>query len=237
MSLPEYTVRTSARAKRISVTVRPGRGVEVVLPRCVGRAAAEEAARDVVRRKRAWIERALRRLGMSGQGDAEELPHTISLNAVGLDFQVGYDASGRGRLRLTQNQGRRLQFLGRPGEREEYVKLLASWLADRGREHLPPLLKELAEEAGLTYGQVRIRRQQTRWGSCTAKGSISLNCKILFFPAPLARHVLLHELAHTMHLDHSTRFWALVARLDPQWHEHDRALRGAGNWVPWWAHR
>ena len=230
--LPQYTVRQSARARRVSVVVRPGRGVEVVLPRGVDPARAE----DVVRRKGQWIAAALERMGMSGAGPEPGLPRAIHLLAVDREYVLGGVGSGRGRLRLVRNQGRRLEFVGKPGQKEDYTRLLQAWLAAQGRRFLPPLLRELSRTTGLACERIQIRRQQTRWGSCSAKGTISLNCKMLFLAPELARYVLAHELAHTVRLDHSPAFWSQVEAIDPCWREHEAALKGAMAQMPWWAH-
>ncbi len=84
-------------------------------------------------------------------------------------------------------------------------------------------------------GRVSIRQQRTRWGSCSRGNSISLNAKLLFLPPELVEYVLLHELCHTRAMDHSARFWAIVAEHDPGFERHRRALKDAGRFVPPWA--
>ncbi len=80
---------------------------------------------------------------------------------------------------------------------------------DRGEAKLKLTgrLKYLAEKHGLTYNNVFIRNQKTRWGSCSHKNNISLNMKIFRLPEELMDYVILHELAHTRVKDHSNRFW------------------------------
>jgi hypothetical protein len=102
-------------------------------------------------------------------------------------------------------------------------------------EKLAPWLAELAAEQGFRHGPVQIRLQRSRWGSCSAKGAISLNLALLFQPPAVLRYVLLHELAHTRHLNHSRAFWAVVAACEPDYKRLDRQLRKDG-WrnVPSW---
>lgn len=81
---------------------------------------------------------------------------------------------------------------------------------------------------------MRVRFQRTRWGSCSAKGSINLNAALLFLPERLVRYILLHELCHTRELNHSPAFWKLVFAADPDALAKDKAMRGAWKYVPDW---
>ena len=100
---------------------------------------------------------------------------------------------------------------------------------------LGPWLARLSAATGLTYQRVQIRRQRTRWGSCSPTGTISLNACLMFQPAPVVNYLLLHELAHTRHMNHSRRFWRLVERFEPGWRELDAALTRGWREVPYWA--
>ncbi|HEY5550380.1 MAG TPA: SprT family zinc-dependent metalloprotease, partial [Opitutaceae bacterium] len=87
---------------------------------------------------------------------------------------------------------------------------------------------ELAATHGIRIRCVSIRSQRTRWGSCSAKGTISLNWRLVQAPPEVADYVVLHELAHTLHMNHSTRFWRAVAELCPGWRDAERWLKANG---------
>lgn len=90
---------------------------------------------------------------------------------------------------------------------------------------LPARARELATHHGLPLRRTSIRNQRSRWGSCNSKGLVCLNWRLVQ-ASPLARdYVILHELAHLRHLDHSRRFWAEVARLCPRHREGQAWLR------------
>jgi predicted metal-dependent hydrolase len=101
-------------------------------------------------------------------------------------------------------------------------------------ETLLPWLKELSAETGLAYSQGRISSAATRWGSCSAKKRICLNFHLLFLPKDLARHVLIHELCHTIVLDHSIRFWRLLAQFDANSEVLRGELKKAQKYLPSW---
>jgi predicted metal-dependent hydrolase len=95
-------------------------------------------------------------------------------------------------------------------------------LRARAKEILPPMVARLAAEHGFRYGAVRIKLTRSRWGSCTARDDINLSISLAALPEHLAEYVVLHELCHTVHKNHSPRFHAL---LDSVTGGQDRALR------------
>lgn len=116
------------------------------------------------------------------------------------------------------------------GSKEKLIR----WLRKVAKDFLSRELKKMSEECGLPFSAVTVRDQKTLWGSCTAEAAISLNYKLIFLPYPLARHVMLHELCHTQHHNHSIKFWQLVAKHDENWREHKRQLRQADKLMPGW---
>lgn len=94
-------------------------------------------------------------------------------------------------------------------------------------------LAELNQVYGFKYGRISIRNQRTRWGSCSRQGNLNFHYKIALLPPHLADYVLVHELCHVRELNHSRRFWELVARTVPNFKEMRRELvkpvHGSGN--------
>jgi len=100
---------------------------------------------------------------------------------------------------------------------------------------LPDLLLALADEHGFVMTKVSVRLQKTRWGSCSTQGAISLNAKLLFLPVDVVNYVLIHELCHTVHHNHSADFWLLVQEHLPQAKALRRTLfDDAWHFVPPW---
>jgi predicted metal-dependent hydrolase len=87
-------------------------------------------------------------------------------------------------------------------------------------------LSEFAPRFGVSYARVSIRNQKTCWGSCSRKGNLNFNYKILFLPSHLQDYVIVHELAHLRELSHSPRFWAYVGSVVPDYATRRRELRG-----------
>ncbi len=100
--------------------------------------------------------------------------------------------------------------------RAEAERVLAEWTA------------AMAERHGLKYERVIIRDQKRRWGSCSSRGTLSFNWRLMLGPEPVARYLVAHELAHTAEPNHSRRFWRKVAELCPAFAEHERWLKKNG---------
>lgn len=99
------------------------------------------------------------------------------------------------------------------GEGDSVEEALWRILHKEAAAILPGRVEELARVHGLSYSGVKVRRMKSRWGSCTAKNGINLNTWLVMLPAQLSDYVILHELAHTRHRDHSSRFWDYLDRL------------------------
>jgi predicted metal-dependent hydrolase len=101
-------------------------------------------------------------------------------------------------------------------------------LRARAAAELPPALMTLAERHGIAVTRVSIRNQRSRWGACSAHGSITLNWRLILVPEFVREYVMLHELMHRRELNHSRRFWKLVAAVCPRHQEARRWLLREG---------
>lgn len=226
---PGWDVRISRRARRLSMRIFPGGRVEVVVPPGVGAPAIER----FVARHRDWAERQSREFGLPAPEDAEVRPAQVELAALGRTFSIGYE-QGRGRRVFESAPGEIRVRVTDPGDRLQVSAAMLSWLSERASEHLPPLLATLSFETGIDYRQVQLRRQQTRWGSCSTSGAISLNVCLMFQRPEVVRYLLVHELCHRRHMNHSPRFWSLVEAFEPRCRTLDAELLAGWRRVPAW---
>jgi predicted metal-dependent hydrolase len=188
---------------------------------------------DIVRERLGWVERHLEK-ALAVRAEAELPPSDVALRAVGRVLGLRYKA-GDGCVRVRATGERTLDVSGNIAARESVGLALRAWLRREAARQLPLLLEAESRRTGLTYSSVTVRLQRTRWGSCSAKGGISLNARLLFLPPEIARYVLAHELAHTVHLNHSEKYWRFLESVHPGASALDRALRTARRYVPAWA--
>ncbi|MFY8105797.1 MAG: M48 family metallopeptidase [Elstera sp.] len=104
-------------------------------------------------------------------------------------------------------------WVGGPAERVP-IRVKA-WLYGEAARHLSHAAEAYAFQLGKSVTSVTVRDTKSRWGSCTAKGSLNFSWRLIFAPASVLDYVAAHEAAHLVELNHSPRFWALVARLHP----------------------
>jgi predicted metal-dependent hydrolase len=121
---------------------------------------------------------------------------------------------------IARERARVLRLPAREPSSPETLALKAA-----AKRELPARLLELAALHGFAVSGVRVRDQQTLWGSCSPQGSISLNWRLVTMPSGVRDYILLHELAHLRHPDHSRRFWTLVASICPWYRDAHRWLR------------
>jgi len=212
-----HTIRRSNRAKRVSVRVDPrDGGIEVVLPQ---RATAADAANALVELE-PWIARQQAKLAgaravVADRGDT--LPY------LGTDLVVERQPD---RTRVH----RRGDVLLVP---EDDPSAIERWYRRQAQRELGPRVDAAARELertapgriGITYARTTIRDQSTRWGSCSQTGTISLNWRLMLAPDEVAEYVVVHEVCHLAEMNHSERYWALVAALYPDYERPRRWLR------------
>lgn len=219
--VPLVVVR-NPRARRYILRLQPNGTARVTVPR----GGTEAAARQFVARHEAWLERQLLR-------QATRVPPTRA-------WPPGTEVLFRGTpvrlLVTTDGPTPEIQF----GDERLRVTALSTDLRPALENHwrqlalkeLPPRVFELAAIHRVAVARVSVRNQRSRWGSCSRRGTISLNWRLIQTPAFVRDYIILHELMHLRQMNHSARFWAEVERVCPDYavaerwlKEHARLLR------------
>lgn len=223
--------KRSARARRIRLEIRSGAEVWLVIPR----SASLRSAQAFLHERRAWIEQKLaeQRLRQATQPLDAELMRWDSRDRIplrGVEMPVWVEPASLRRISLRfEDQGIRLfcpsAQLAEPLRLEKALRdaLKSEALRDARR-----LLAEEAARFGVTYGGPRMADQKSLWGSCAARGLISLSWRLVLAPPEVFRYVVVHELCHLRRRDHSEVFWNLVARQMPGYETQYRWLRENG---------
>jgi predicted metal-dependent hydrolase len=192
------------RARRYLLRLRPDGVARVTIPR--GGSAAE--ARRFVERHRAWLERQWERLQARPR-----LPAT---------WQIGSELWFRGEsVRIQSTVPGRIDFGDQTLPVADSAADLRPAIEQRLRQlaarELPRRVGELARRHGFAVNRVTVRNQRTRWGSCSRRGTVSLNWRLVQAPDSVRDYIILHELAHLRQMNHSDRFWQEVERLCPDY--------------------
>lgn len=228
-----YSIRISPRSRRVRLTLNPRDGLVMVSPPGIDNAELAALATSW----RDWIARQLDEMGIADLAARERrraLPENIALPALGEDWCVLYRYAPAAAPRVREKGAAAIVLGGDVSDHPACVSALRRWLMRRARQTLPDCLERVAAETRLDFATVSIRGQRSRWGSCSATGDISLNYQLLFLPPHLLRHVLVHELCHTVELNHSPRFWRTVARFEPDLVQLREEMRRSWSHVPGW---
>jgi len=231
----DYTIRHSAKvgSLRLKLTVRDG--LTVIAPLDFNK----QRVAELVTGKGDWIMAKLNQLDeVSHLINKQEAarPDFFNLPAFSETWCVEYQKTRSKTVGArTERQGRILVY-GSVDNYEHCKSALRRWLTRHAKQLLTPWLDAIATEADIQYSQVIIKNQRTRWGSCSDKGVISLNAKLLFLSPNLVRYVMVHELCHNLERNHTNLFWAYLRQSEPQTNSLHSQMHDAWKQVPAWAH-
>jgi len=126
-----------------------------------------------------------------------------------------------------------LKMLNRTVQKEEtdslHFQALKKRYVEAAREYIPKRVAYYHQFTGGKYSQITIRDQKTRWGSCSSKGTLSFNYKLMLAPPKVLDYVVVHELCHLTHMNHSKEFWQAVESVMPDYKIHRKWLKENGN--------
>jgi predicted metal-dependent hydrolase len=222
-----YRLRRSARARRLRIAVRPG-GVEVVAPRRMRD--ADIAA--FVEQSRAWIDAklaALQRVLAAHPGSPRLIDGSTILYR-GEPVQLRVRAGARPQVR--EGCGIELTVPAALGDvdREAVVeRVLTRWLRWSAQNDALLYVHRHGRRHDLMPAAVRIKQHKRLWGSCTAKGAINLNWRLILAPPAVFEYVVVHELCHLREPNHQAPFWRLVGHILPEFEPQRRWLRANGH--------
>jgi predicted metal-dependent hydrolase len=220
-----YTVRMSKRARRLNLRILPDKGIILTIPQRVSAANALYFLEEHIE----WVKK---HAPLNQSAPHETVPPCqLDLPVMG-QWLIEYENT-LGRIMLIERAGNTLVYCG-PDDRVQQLKKLRNWLQHRAATFLTQRLQELSQQCQLSFSSVTFRTQRTMWGSCSRTKKISLNYKLIFLSAELIDYVLIHELAHLRHLDHSPKFWRVVGEFYPEYAAAKEQLRKIEHTIPQW---
>lgn len=215
-----YTVRRSARARQIRLRVGAAIGLEVVVP-------ARGRLPDIpplLRERADWILRAIGRVAAQVPPVPAPLVEGATVPYLGIEQRlVLLDGTG---LKPEGRHDCEEQTLTVRFDTAAYTlaAVLEWWFRERAREQLAARVEYFAAQLGVRHTRLTIRDTRSRWGSCSSKGGLNFSWRLILVPPPILDYVVIHELAHLRELNHSPRFWAIVA-------EHCPDYRARRDWL------
>jgi predicted metal-dependent hydrolase len=231
----DYEIRASVKAKSLRLKMTARDGLTVIAPKGL----SEQRVTELVAGKLEWIAARLDQFDevrhLLGEPNTAR-PQAFDVPALAESWRVEYQETKGITVGARTDLPGRVVVYGAVSDHERCKAALRLWLARRAKEALEPWLAALSTETGLKFTHLNIKSQRTRWGSCSAAGVISLNCKLLFLPRDMVRYVLVHELCHILERNHSNRFWTHLRQFEPGTESKHGQMRDAWKRIPAWAH-
>jgi len=208
----EVLFKPNVRGKRLSISVKPFAGVQVLVPNGYPIAKAV----GFVHEKLDWIKKAINKVQVSEQ---RKTIFTENTDFRTRSFYLRIEKEQRDNVRLRLENGcLRVQYptslnVEDPLVQEAIRYGIEKALRIEAKRELPARLHQLALKENLTYNKVFVKNLKSCWGSCSRINNINLNLHLVRLPAHLTDYVLLHELAHTVEKNHGPRFWLFLDKL------------------------
>jgi predicted metal-dependent hydrolase len=220
---PDISINCSViykSVKRLSLKISATTGLHCVCPHRT----PNHIINEFIHNQHSWVKKHLTtiRLSEDYKLNHSSLPDKIALPCLDQTWQVKYIDAHRNPRYQCKNGTLILYSNGKLGQ---IKTLLTSWLREHARIYYEQTTPTLAKRASLDYQRLSVGYAQTRWGTCDSHNHIRLNMLLMFLPKIYIQHVILHELCHTVHRNHSKAFWDLLEKHDPQTPRHKKDLR------------
>ena len=216
-----YTVKRSLRARHVRLEVRRQTGLTVVVPYSykIGQLPR------LLESKERWISSNLARCDNFQSLYAEkELGRGDTVAYLGRDLEL-VKRENHSEVDSVMLEGDTLVLSHRLFKNGVLELALEQWYRTEAARLINERADKLSSQMGSHYKRIVIRGQKTRWGSCSHKKNLSFNWKLIMAPEPVIDYVVIHELSHLKEMNHSKRFWELVAQYCPRWREYKKWLK------------
>lgn len=219
-----YTHKVHRLARSLKLKVEPSGEVVVVSPKHV----PSKLIQDFVNSHLEWIAKT--------QAKLRAVTPTASYDRMqlfGREYQLAVTEEPNFKLGVTlkesaliirlpsRNQTPSLKSPRVKQELEKYLKATAE-------KYIVPRTHQLADIMHIKFGRITLREQKSRWGSCSSQGNLNFNWRLVHYPPAVIDYVIIHELAHRKHMNHSTAFWNFVREYDPEFLKHRGWLKRHG---------
>lgn len=217
-----YTHKTHPRSRSIKIKVEANGEVVVVTPKRFSQRAVDR----FVSEQQSWIEAQIQKIQQKKQ--FTETDTTICIFGNKYQKKFVQDENITAGISIHNSSFIINTPPHRHLDKKQQQDKIDRFLRNTAEKYIVPRTHQLGEKMSTTFGKITLRQQKTRWGSCSSKGNLNFNWRLVHAPTHIIDYVIIHELAHRTHLDHSTAFWNLVEKYDPDYHKHRGWLKRHG---------
>ncbi len=214
-TLPSHVAVIHRNVKNIRIEVRRGGEIRLIAPFLCPATQISE----IYYNKLHWIENAQKKLAEKDKYIALAATfNKLLIEGEEYDFSIDLSLSYPKIDKVQKMIFFRQNLLENPSLRE-------LWLRQLAEAAITKKVRQIASEHNLTYRKIGIRAQRKRWGSCSTNGNLSFNWRLIMTPPLILEYLVCHELAHTVHHNHSAKFWNLVKQICPEYEAAEKWLR------------
>ncbi len=215
-----YTLRRSFQAHRLRLEISLRTGLTVVVPHSY----PARRLHDLLEARGHWISRQLTRLEQDkSMPPAKQLEPGATVPYLGHDLVLAKQENLRGDS--VSRHGDSLAVRSSLFTNDLLEPALEKWYRAEATIVITGIADRLSSRIGIGYRRIVIRGQKTRWASCSRNKNLSFNWKLIMAPEAVVEYVVIHELLHLKEMNHSEKFWELVARYCPAWKQHKKWLK------------
>jgi predicted metal-dependent hydrolase len=203
-----YKIVRSSKRKNLTITVERDRSIIVHAPQKV----SDDEVHGIVDAKRQWLFAKLRhpqKYQERAHPPGKEVVNGESAPYLGRDYRIAVTDTASGEIELST------RFLVPTMHQAKRRKVLRDWYVTQANETILPRVHQHAHELGVSFGEAKIVDGRFRWGSCTVKDNVSFNWRLIKAPMFVIDYVIVHELAHLIEANHTSRFWNIVRAKTP----------------------
>jgi predicted metal-dependent hydrolase len=216
----DYTHKTHPRSRSIKIKVESSGEVVVVTPKQVSKKVIE----SFVIEQSVWIQKHLNLINKK-----KEFSETATTIAIFGKKYIKKEVTNDTQKAGAAIKGNTL-LINQPSyiQKVKSTKYIERFLKNSAEKYIVPRTHQLAKKMSISFGKITLKQQKTRWGSCSSEGNLNFNWRLVHAPTKIIDYVIIHELAHRIHMNHSAAFWNLVAQYDPSHREHRGWLKRNG---------
>lgn len=218
----DYGIEYSPRARRSRIRVNPA-GVTVTMPK----GTEPEHASDFLKLNETWV---------LAQMDYVARAGSVAITAPGSEVRRILLRGVETPVRVVEEESTRLYAIAEPARKHIRIRVprgrnadadraLELWLRREARNGIQAALRKYTKQMRVFYNRLYIMNQKTKWAGCSAKNNLSFNWRLIMAPPEVLEYIVIHELAHLIERDHSTRFWLIVGSHCPNYLRHRDWLR------------
>jgi predicted metal-dependent hydrolase len=221
-----YTHQISTRARSYKLKIDQSAGLVAITPKRYSQTTLD----SFIQKNTEWIEKNLSKLMQKKAFFETETTVRIFDILYQKVIQINPNSASKVLINATPgpNQLPSLIVSLQSQDRDKEKKLLSRFLKQTAEQYVTPRTKQLAQKMNVDYTKISYGEHKSQWGSCHVSGALSFNWRLVHAPVAVIDYVIIHELAHRTHHNHSAAFWALVAKYDPMYSVHRNWLKKNG---------